>query len=389
MAIERVGIYRSYYGPIPKDRLGKPLPRSKWPAKRTHSWVVRWHGSNGERYSRSRRTRKEAERVAGSIQADVHEGKADKPEKMTLQEFADMYMSIRTGLTERTRAEHDRTLRFPCDRLGADCLIQKITPVDARRFLSWYGSRKVKGKRIVAATVNKTLRECRRIFREAVDCQLIRLSPFEGMRQERVGETPWHHVTPEEFQRLLKAASTVRWMGIIALAYCCRLRLGEILNLTWADIDFEEGEVRVVAKHGQEHTRDWVPKDKDARVVPVPRLVMNVLTELQLGAAEGQVYVLVIGKGPNMGQPMLRNNVWRDFGVVRRRAGVPPCSLHDLRRSFCTNLSGAVPMHIVQELAGHSDIRTTRRFYLKVEPKLMEAARQALEVTLEAENGSD
>lgn len=187
MAIERVGIYRSYYGPIPKDRSGKPLPKSKWPAKRAHSWVVRWHGSNGERYSRSCRTRKEAERIAEGIQADVHEGKADKPEKMTLGNFAEMYMSIRTGLTKRTRAEHDRTLRFLCDRLGADRLIQKITPVDARRFLSWYGSRKVKRRRIATATVNKTLRECRRIFREAVDCQLIRFNPFEGIRQERVG----------------------------------------------------------------------------------------------------------------------------------------------------------------------------------------------------------
>lgn len=145
----------------------------------------------------------------------------------------------------------------------------------------------------------------------------------------------------------------------------------------------------MVAKHGQKDTRDWTPKDKDARVVPMPMPVMNLLTALQLSAADGQVYLFVVGKGPNEGKPMPRNNVWRDFGAVRRRAGVPPCSLHDLRRSFCTNISGAVPMHVVQELAGHSDIRTTRRFYLKVEPKLMEAAREALEVTLEAGNGSD
>jgi integrase len=37
-------------------------------------------------------------------------------------------------------------------------------------------------------------------------------------------------------------------------------------------------------------------------------------------------------------------------------------------------------MHVVQELAGHSDIRTTRRYYLKVAPEFMEAARQAVEI---------
>ena len=68
-----------------------------------------------------------------------------------------------------------------------------------------------------------------------------------------------------------------------------------------------------------------------------------------------------------------------DFDVIRQRAGLPPCSMHDLRRSYCTNLSRSIPMHVVQELAGHSDIRTTRRFYLKVQPELMDEARRVLE----------
>ena len=61
MAKEKVGIYRNYYGPIPKDRLGMPLPKSQWPKKRAHSWVVRWFGSDGQRYSKSVKTRKEAD----------------------------------------------------------------------------------------------------------------------------------------------------------------------------------------------------------------------------------------------------------------------------------------------------------------------------------------
>ena len=53
--------------------------------------------------------------------------------------------------------------------------------------------------------------------------------------------------------------------------------------------------------------------------------------------------------------------------------------MHDLRRSYCTNLAGAVPMHVVQELAGHSDIRTTRQFYLRVQPQLLNDARRAVD----------
>jgi len=36
-------------------------------------------------------------------------------------------------------------------------------------------------------------------------------------------------------------------------------------------------------------------------------------------------------------------------------------------------------MHVVQEFSGHSDIRTTRRYYIKVQPEFMDAAREAIE----------
>jgi integrase len=129
------------------------------------------------------------------------------------------------------------------------------------------------------------------------------------------------------------------------------------------------------------------------RVLPIPAPAINVLTKLQLDPTAGQVYLFVRGKGPQVGQRMARNNIWRDFNAIRRKAGLPLCSMHDLRRSFCTNLSRAIPMHVVQELAGHSDIRTTRRYYVQVEPELMKAAcrvvETALEEATEAEDGCE
>lgn len=56
------------------------------------------------------------------------------------------------------------------------------------------------------ATVNNLLRECRRIFREAVDCRLMRENPFHGTRREKVTQSEWYHVTPEDYRRLLEPA---------------------------------------------------------------------------------------------------------------------------------------------------------------------------------------
>jgi integrase len=51
---------------------------------------------------------------------------------------------------------------------------------------------------------------------------------------------------------------------MIALGYCCGLRLGEVLNLTWSDVDFERSQVRVARKDAAKQRVAWTPKDKAA-----------------------------------------------------------------------------------------------------------------------------
>ncbi len=379
MATSKVSVVRKWHGKVPTDKDGKPLPKAEWPRKRPHRWAVRWFGSEGTRYSKSFKTRKEADRFADGKQSDVREGTADEPRPIPLKEFTRMYVDLRGDLAATTLTEQRRALAFLGEHFGSQRLISKITPLDARRFVSWYRQRKYRDRSPAPATVNKLIRECRRIFREAVDCSLLRSNPFDRIHQEKVGKTGWQYVSPDHYRSLIAAAPSLRWRGMIDLAYCCGLRLGEILHLTWGDVDFEEQVVRVVRKPATGTTEAWTPKDKDMRLVPLPGEAVNVLPELQLEAGDGQVLVFVNSKGPAAGQRVKRQNIWRDFGVIRRRAGIPVCTFHDLRKSYCTNLAGSVPLHVVQELAGHSDIRTTQKHYLQVRQEHVDAARRAVE----------
>lgn len=72
------------------------------------------------------------------------------------------------------------------------------------------------------------------------------------------------------------------------------------------------------------------------------------------------------------------NNAGRDFGVIHSRAGVAKCTLHDLRRSAITNWARQLPIQVVQQLAGHSDISTTRKYYLTVRSEDMLSANKVL-----------
>ena len=69
------------------------------------------------------------------------------------------------------------------------------------------------------------------------------------------------------------------------------------------------------------------------------------------------------------------NNMGRDFAVIRRRAGVTECTLHDLRLSAINNWASQLPIQALQQLAGHSDIYTTGNYYLTVRSEAMVSAR--------------
>ena len=72
------------------------------------------------------------------------------------------------------------------------------------------------------------------------------------------------------------------------------------------------------------------------------------------------------------------NNLRKNFHTIRRRAGVTECTLHDLRRSAITNWASQLPIQVVQQLAGHSDITTTRKYYLTVRSEDMVSANKVV-----------
>jgi integrase len=103
----------------------------------------------------------------------------------------------------------------------------------------------------------------------------------------------------------------------------------------------------------------------------------SLLADIQIQSSEGHAYIFIspqrfawIMQHRKTDKPacalQTANNLVRDFNAIRRRAGVKKCTLHDLRRSAITNWAQKLPIQVVQQLAGHSDISTTRKYYLSI-----------------------
>jgi len=266
--------------------------------------------------------------------------------------------------------------------------LNKIQPRHAEAFIADRPS----SKKVSIATVNKCIRTLRRIFNLAIVPRGYLAegqNPFAKIKERKTTENEMRYVKVEEYLSLMGKSTSIWWRAFLSIAYGSGLRRNEILHLTWKDIDFESRSIKVTAKKGTDDILEWEPKNRKNRIVPMSDESTRLLADIQVKAQEGHPYVFIsperlsrikhrrgIRNWNSTSETV--NNLNRDFNVFRRRAGVHKCTLHDLRRSAITNWAGQLPIQVVQQHTGHSDISTTRKYYLAVRPEDVVSANKVL-----------
>ena len=279
MAIEKVGIYRRWLEPVPLVD-GNPIPKAQWVKERRHSWSARWFGTTGKRYSKDFKTRKLAERYARNLQSQIEIGRQDRPERITLHEFAEEHANVMKGqVAYATLVDQLRALRFFEKYIGGSITLQEIKPRHAEGYIA-----QRLASDLAVGTANKDIRTLRRIFNLAIEPRGYLLegnNPFAKIKQRKKTSKTIRYVSVEEYRLLLDAANSLWWRTFTVIAYGCGLRRGEILNLTWADVDFENQQIHVRAKDTTKRTIEWEPKDHEAREVPMSDETTQMLAKLQ------------------------------------------------------------------------------------------------------------
>jgi len=384
MATEKVGVYRKYRGPVPVGKSGRPLPKKEWVNHRPFSWAVRWFGFDGQRYSKSFDTRKEAERFAEAKQSDVRQGKADPPKRITLTEFYQEHEKLMMSKVAPTTLHMQlATLALLAESVGWERDLKHISTREIEQFSA---TRALTGNEPI--TVNKEVKTLRRLFNLAINRGHLPKgsNPTEGVPLAKVGKKRKPYLSPQLFELLFAKANEIMWRALIALFYTTGLRKKEAMHLTWADLDFAAGEVHVSRRDGKGYVQRWTPKDHELRSIPVPKHVIDLLTEWQAIAPENCPYVFMDAERWDYYRQQVDTREWktdrdlvnnwlRRFKTLCKDSGVGTFTLHDLRRSCITNWARQLPIHVTQQLAGHSDIHTTQTYYLSVQPDDLKKAR--------------
>ena len=185
-------------------------------------------------------------------------------------------------------------------------------------------------------------------------------------RHEAKKLTPW---SVEQVQRFLSLAEPVRLYPAFVIFCVYGVRMGEVLGLRWADIDFEARLIHV--RHQLQRVNgkfETVPvktkaSRRDLPLLDYPSRVLQDLRGRQVHegiSVDPEDLVVTTSYGHGVDQ----RNVRRSFHQIRTTAGLPRITVHYLRHTAGTLLKNqGVPARDTQLILGHSHISTTQQFY--------------------------
>jgi len=161
-------------------------------------------------------------------------------------------------------------------------------------------------------------------------------------------------LTRVELRRYLKeldVRASSRDRAVVYLLLFCGLRLGEAVHLRLEDIEMSE-------RRGVIHVQSQWAKGAKARLVPIPVMAREVLTEYLDVRGDQRGFLFLGERGP-----LGRNGITRivtKYGVV---AGVR-VSPHMLRHSFAFRFLAVANNDLVglADLMGHANVNTTRHY---------------------------
>jgi integrase len=283
---------------------------------------------------------------------ESYEGRLAKPQRIRIKDYFDLY------LTEYSK-QNKTPKNYQIDRNRLHIMADYFAGKGIYS-LSQLTHRTIEGlkKHLIDCgkspkTVNHYLGHLKTALNIATRWGYIRENPavfLKPLPVTNVRAVPY--LTEPEIKRLLNIADDESREYII-LILNTGLRLSEMINLRWDDIDLIQRVITVQASPG------FSPKSRKVRHIEINRSAHRLLKSL-----------------PRPGPYVFSNENgaprYKDSEIYTRRiknalikAGFSgkPLGAHLLRHTFISHLllKGA-PIRVVQELAGHADISTTMRY---------------------------
>lgn len=324
-------------------------------------WMSFTH--HGEQLRRSTETedKKLAIRIFDKLKGEIAEGKwFEKPpgDEFKFKELMDKYMTEYSAVNKAASSnKRDKSITKKLLSVFGEVYLADITPAMVSDYKV---QRRADG--VSPRTINYELTTMSHAFNIATrEWGLASHNPVKKVSKERVNNAIERWLSFDEEERLLQFSP--KWLqDIIVFAISTGLRQSEILDLKWAQIDFDRRTMTISEQ--KNHCIDTLPLNGTS---------IGILRERR-DASDGQGdYVFPNTMNERKGTRLLL----KAFYVAMRKAKIKHFRFHDLRHTFATRLvQNGVDLYTLQKLGRWKNVTMVQR-YAHHHP---ESLRSAIEV---------
>ncbi len=296
-------------------------------------------------------TRRKAEKALRDRLADVEAKRWRRASPLTFEEWARTWLEqgeSRRSWKPRTSTAYATVVDRLTDAFRGKRLAE-LRPGDVAAYIE----RQTRGGS-APATVNRDVSILHDILKVAVREELIDSNPAAGAERPRIRQKRWRILKPAEVALVARSFTDEQARVVFLTLVLCGLRRHELQALRWQDVDLVDSVLRVA----DSKTEDGV------RSIAIPPSLAEALWQHRRGSSYQGDDELVFHH-PDRGTIYRAETFADQFSAALATAGITDHMrpFHDLRHTAITNdaASGSSPIAVMTK-AGHSDMRTTKRY---------------------------
>ena len=322
------------------------------------------------------RTREEVRRKMLETQKTVLDGHEIPTERQTVADFVPEWLgNIQPTIKFKTFETYESVLRNHVVRHVGAVPLMRLNPTHVQRMYN-----QLLDEGLSASSVAKLHTVFHNMLGKAVRWGKLTRNVTELVDVPHTQHREKVMLSPTDVNRLLDTAKGHRYEALFTLAVTTGARSGELLGLTWDEVDLDKGIINI--RRSLQKMKDGYglgdPKTKRSRrQIALPDMtirsikahrVRQIEDSLRLGAAWSNDLNLVFTTG--FGTKLNSNNILnREFRPLLMRAALPETlRFHDLRDIAASLLLATEPITDVSDMLGHADPSITMKVYAHALP---------------------
>lgn len=236
-----------------------------------------------------------------------------------------------------------------------------------------------KGKGLSAKTVKDIKIALQTCLQKAVDEELIPTNPCKKVQLPKDEPKEMQTLKANELAAFLQETKDSGCYEFYLLEITTGLRLGEILALTWDDLDLKNKTISVNKQVQRIKSELKATTPKTAASIRKISICDECLNQLIILRSRQRLNTKLIFPSPITNGYRDPSSITRKLHRMQKRAGVPQIRFHDLRHSFATlSLEQGMDIKTISHMLGHTDAGFTMNTYMHVTDTMQQTVANAM-----------